>query len=207
VSSLLLLPEIRRLYELGLPLLFALSSWRSWKLRGGAAVAREMGFGFALSQSVELLAVWQGRYRYPDWLVYFPPTPAWVPLGVGLGWAALVPVVMTISQTLLGDGANRWKLAALDGALAVGMDLILDPAVSGEPLRMWMWTGEKMTPYKYWLLGVPVFNFVGWFLLIGASGLQLRAAATRRKETQWAWLVGFLFLDLALAALVMRLPW
>jgi len=205
---LLPLPVVRRLYEAGIVLLFAVVAVRSWRTRGAGPTVRELAFGFALSQSVELLAVQHGRYDYPDWLVYFPPHPEWVPLGVGLGWAAIVPVVMRMSERILGQAAPAAKLAALDGAMAVGVDLVIDPAVSGEPLRMWTWRGEGMTPYRAWLLGVPVFNFVGWFLLVAACGWQLRVVERRSQGAQRWWRLGlFLACDLIIATVVMRLPW
>ena len=101
------LSTIRILYELGIALLFLVVAVRSWRTRGGAVTARELVFGFVLSQSVELLAVQYGRYRYPDWLVYFPPHPAWVPLGVGLGWAALVPTGARGSARLGSSPSRR----------------------------------------------------------------------------------------------------
>jgi uncharacterized membrane protein len=204
---LLSLPVVRRLYEIGVAAIFGVVAIRSWRSRGAHRTLRELAFGFALSQSVELLAVQYGRYRYPDWLVYFPPTPAWVPLGVGLGWAALMPNVMWLSDRLLGARAALWKRGALDGAMAVGLDLVLDPAVSGEPLAMWTWRGAGMTPYRFWVLGVPVFNFVGWFLLVGACGWQLRLVESSSAPERWRKLVGFFAVDLAIAAIVMRFPW
>lgn len=197
---------VRRLYEAGLPLLFLAVALRSSAVRGVPITLRELGFGFALSQAVELLAVHAGRYRYPDWLVYFPPSPRWVPLGVGLGWAALMPVVMRLSEQIAGERAPRWRLAALDGLLGVGLDLVVDPVVSGEPLRMWLWRDAGMADYRWWLLDVPVFNFVGWFLLVGACGWQLRAIEANAGRRLWLAL-GFLVTDLAVAAVVMRLPW
>ena len=200
-------PTIRRLYEAGLPVLCLVVAARSWRTRGGGVTARELTFGFALSQLVELLAVQLGRYRYPDWLLYFPPEPRWVPLGIGLAWAALLPVVMRISERIAPVGTPRWGLGALDGLLAVGLDLVLDPAVSGEPLRLWLWRDTGMTPYRFWLLGVPVFNFVGWFLLVGVCGCQLRALEASAPSQRWWRFGGSLGLDLAVAAIVMRLPW
>ena len=202
------LSTLRRLYEVGLPALLIVVALRSGRKRGWGLTARELAFGFVLSQAVEFLAVGLGRYRYPDWLVYFPAWPAWVPLGIGLAWGALVPVVMRVSEGILGKGASPWRLAALDGLLAVGVDLILDPAVSGEPLRMWLWEGPGMTPYRLWLLGVPVFNFVGWFLLIGACSVELRLAEKKpTASAKGSFLLAMLALDLAIAAAVMQLPW
>lgn len=202
------LPVIRRLYELGIVLLFVVVTVRSWRVRGAGITAREVAFGFAVSQGVELLAVLSGRYSYPDWVVYFPPRPALVPLGVGLGWAALVPIVMHMSDRILGSEAKLWRLGLLDGVMAVGLDLVLDPAVSGEPLRMWMWRGEGMTPYRFWLLDVPVFNFFGWVVLIAACGLQLRIVERRTPPAKrWPKLGAFLAIDLVIAIVLMRLPW
>lgn len=198
---------VRRLYEAGLPLLLLLVAARSWRARGASVTLREIVFGFVVSQSVELLAVGLGRYRYPDWVLYFPPWPAWVPLGVGLGWAALLPVVMRVSEGILGRGATMGRLALLDGALAVGLDLVLDPAVSGEPLAMWVWEGEGMTPYRFWVLGVPVFNFVGWFVLVAACSLELRVVEARAPgRAGWAWLAALVTADLAVAAMLVALP-
>lgn len=196
---------MRRLYEVGLLLLFAVVFLRSWRARGRPVTLRELAFGFCVSQSVELLAVGLGRYAYPDWWLYLPPRPAWVPLGVGLGWAALLPVVMRVSERILGTSASLLRLAALDGAMALGLDLVLDPAVSGPPLRLWLWAGEGMVAYRHWLLGVPVFNFVGWFLLVGAASLQLRWVHARASRGPW--LVLFFGLNLLVAAMVMALPW
>ncbi len=199
------LEALRRAYELALLFLFGLSCGRSVVLRGRAVTARELGFGFAVSQSVEAMAVALGRYRYPDWLVYFPPRPALVPLGVGLGWAALLPTVMRASERLVGRAAAAWRLALVDGALAVALDLALDPIVSGPPLGMWIWRGDGMTPYRWWLFGVPLFNFAGWFVLVFACSLELRLAAARARP--WAWLGACFVLDLGVAWALMRLPW
>jgi uncharacterized membrane protein len=114
---------------------------------------------------------------------------------------------MRISERLLGEHAPPWRLAALDGLLAVGLDLVLDPVVSGEPLRMWLWRGAGMTPYRFWLLDVPVFNFAGWVLLVGACGWQLRLVERAGPARKWRLLATFLTADLVVALIVMRLPW
>ncbi|MGZ3416559.1 MAG: carotenoid biosynthesis protein [Polyangiales bacterium] len=201
------LSTVRRLYELGIVGLCLVVAVRSWRTRGAGVTVRELAFGFLLSQSVEWLAVQCGRYSYPDWVVYFPPHPAFVPLGVGLGWAALMPVVMRVSDRILGGDEKPWKLGALDGLMGVGLDLVIDPAVSGDPLNMWQWRGAGMTPYRLWLLNVPVFNFVGWFLLVGACSWQLRRVERSAPSKRNLQLASFLAIDLVVATVVMRLPW
>ena len=201
------LEALRRAYEVALIVLFVVALARSRRTHGAARTGRELLFGFAVSQSVELMAVALGRYRYPDWLIYFPPRPAWVPLGIGLGWAALLPAVMALSEKLVGRQRRHWQLALLDGALAVAFDLVLDPTVSGPPLQMWIWRGEGMTPYRSWILGVPLFNFVGWFVLVGACSFELRLVAARGSRSAWTRLALFFVADLAIARALMALPW
>ena len=201
------LEAVRRGYEVGLLLLFSIALVQSWRARGAAITGRELLFGFAVSQTVELMAVALGRYRYPDWLLYFPPRPRWVPLAIGLGWAALLPAVMTASEKLVGRHRPRWQLALADGALAVALDLVLDPTVSGPPLQMWIWRGDGMTPYRFWILGVPLFNFVGWFVLVSACSFELRAVAQLGSTRAWSRLALFFVANLAIAAALMALPW
>ncbi len=200
------LEALRRTYEGALILLFLIALVQSWRTRGVALSGRELLFGFAVSQSVELMAVAMGRYRYPDWMLYFPPRPAWVPLAIGLGWASLLPAVMAISEKLVGRHRPRWRLALIDGALAVALDLVLDPTVSGPPLRMWIWRGDDMTPYRFWILGVPLFNFVGWFVLVSACSFELRVVAARGPKRAWLSLALFFVADLAIAGALMVLP-
>jgi uncharacterized membrane protein len=198
MTGLISLDILRRLYEFGLIGLFVLVFARCVQTRGWKVTVRELAFGFTLTQGVELLAVSMGRYNYPDW----------VPLGIGLAWAAGAPCIMRVSEGIVGAGAALWKLALLDGFIAVGLDLILDPAVSGEPLRMWVWRGPEMYQYRYWLLDVPVFNFVGWVVLIGACGYELRKVAEMKTESErWKKLGLFLVIDMAIAFAVMLLPW
>lgn len=201
------LEALRRAYEIALILLFLIALAQSWRTRGIALAGRELLFGFAVSQTVELMAVAMGRYRYPDWMLYFPPRPPWVPLAIGLGWASLLPAVMAISEKLVGRHRPPWRLALVDGALAVALDLVLDPTVSGPPLQMWIWRGDGMTPYRFWILGVPLFNFVGWFVLVSACSFELRVVAARRSTGGWSQLALFFVADLAIAGALMALPW
>ena len=210
MTGLIDLNILRRLYEFGLMGLFVIVTIRCLQIRGATVTLRELVFGFTLTQAVEFMAVGLGRYDYPDWIIYFPPKPEWVPLGIGLAWAAGAPCIMRVSEGILGEKAALWKLAIVDGLMAVGVDLILDPAVSGEPLRMWLWSGPRMYSYRHWLLNVPVFNFFGWVMLIGSCGYQLRYISrleAKSEKERWMKLGIFLVANLIVAFGIMQLPW
>jgi hypothetical protein len=72
---------------------------------------------------------------------------------------------------------------------------------------MWIWRGDGMTPYRFWILGVPLFNFVGWFVLVSACSFELRVVALHGSARAWSWLALFFVADLAIAGALMVLPW
>ena len=49
--------------------------------------------------------------------------------------------------------------ATLAGLFAVNMDLLIDPVASSN--RLWIWNGMNLS-----LLGIPLYNFFGWFIMI-----------------------------------------
>ncbi|GIW08618.1 MAG: hypothetical protein KatS3mg060_3423 [Dehalococcoidia bacterium] len=109
-------------------------------------------------------------------------TGAGIPFGPysytgGLGWMVfdLVPYTIPLSWFYLGFAAyligtgivarHGWRPA---GALAIALgvwfltawDLVLDPAMAYEGLRLKFWVWHETGPYY----GMPVRNFIGWML-------------------------------------------
>jgi putative membrane protein len=119
-----------------------------------------------------------------------------VPLLVSLAWFTMGYLSWTLAGMLLGPvdkhpraGGLFW-MPLVASFLMVAWDLTFDP-LSSTVYRSWVWPGGG--PY----FGVPVSNFLGWFLtvflvmLAFAFYLGGAAADTRRKSRplpKWYWL-------------------
>lgn len=93
--------------------------------------------------------------HYPGYLMWLGVLPFWIVLGWFVfamsGFLIFHDVLLTKKRALFQAGAS--------GLFAVNIDLMMDPIASSNSLWIWL-TGS------FKLFGVPLFNFVGWFLLI-----------------------------------------
>jgi putative membrane protein len=117
---------------------------------------------YALSLGFELFGTgtgWPfGNYEYTDFLGY--KVLDRVPYTIPLSW-----FYMGLASYLLGAlianrlGVRRtlWKLLVGAWLLTV-WDLVLDPAMAHELLRVQFWVWDETGPY----FGMPIRNFVGW---------------------------------------------
>lgn len=126
-------------------------------------------------------------YYYAELLVMFGTRPEWVPLAIGCSWATIIFVVMRTSDLL---APPWWQRPLLDGALAVSLDLLIDPVSSnsrwvdalgescvgaGEPfggIGVWTWC----VPYgdqALWF-NIPLNNFFLWFALVVTASYAIR---------------------------------
>lgn len=124
-----------------------------------------------------------GNYAYTDLLG--PKAAGHVPWSIPASW-----FYMGFASYLLGSaiierfGVKREFLwSCLAGAwLLVAWDLVLDPAMAHESLRLKFWTWDEHGPY----FGMPVKNFVGWtvtaFLFMLLSRFAWRGAANLRTS-------------------------
>ena len=84
--------------------------------------------------------------------------PLGVPLAVAFVWAAVIVAAMAVGWRY---GARTPLLRATTAALAaVSLDTMIEPVA----VRLGLWT---WTPPGPWL-DVPVGNFVGWMIIVGA---------------------------------------
>ncbi len=126
--------------------------------------ARALGRGRALVELLTLAAYgfaleWVAMrvfsaYRYgAEWTL----APLGVPLAVAAVWAAVITMAMAAAgrASLRTPGAR----AAFAAAVAIALDLLIEPVASR--LQLWEWT-----PPGPWL-AVPVGNFVGWAVVVG----------------------------------------
>jgi hypothetical protein len=130
-------------------------------------------------------------YDYPDMLLMVGSPPDWIPVAVGVSWAIVIYVTMQSSDRL---GFPRWQRPFVDGAMAVVIDLVMDPVTSAsvwvpsgststtcmavEGTRfggagMWLWCVPEHHAHLWF--NVPYSNFIGWFLVVFVASATIRA--------------------------------
>jgi uncharacterized membrane protein len=122
--------------------------WRQATLELGALVA----YGFALEKTA-MVAFASHRYA-AAWLL----APLGVPIAVAVVWGALIlSGLAAAGRRGLPSPLSR---AAAAAAWGIALDLLMEPVA----VRAGLW---EWTPPGPWL-GVPVGNFVGWAVIVGA---------------------------------------
>jgi hypothetical protein len=109
-------------------------------------------------------------YTYPNnaFFIQVANVPLWVPIG----WAFILYVVIGTTTKL---GVPMYVAALLDGFLALNLDLTLDPIAIHR--GWWTWNvhlNPQEFPHFADYFGIPVINFMGWFVIIGAFSLFVR---------------------------------
>ncbi len=94
-----------------------------------------------------------GRYEYTDAL---RPQVAGVPVIVPLAWFAMAVPAREAAHGALGERSNPVTRAVVGAAALTAWDLFLDPQMVGE--GYWRWARHGL--YR----GIPLRNFVGWFV-------------------------------------------
>ncbi|MFB6111671.1 MAG: carotenoid biosynthesis protein [Halobacteriaceae archaeon] len=106
-------------------------------------------YGIILEQLV-ILRFDRYVYNVDDWLLVLGD----VPIVIGFGWAAIIYSGLVAGRELGLTGSAR---ALFVGLYALHIDLAIDAVAIRIPF--WQWT-----PPGVWL-GVPLGNFLGWFLV------------------------------------------
>jgi uncharacterized membrane protein len=108
-----------------------------------------------------------GYAGWVSWILF-------VPLCICLGWFLLSFPALIISIRLLGEKTSIWIKAALAGAFLVSLDMLMDPiSVVNE---WWRWTSPG-----YYLRGVTVGNYIGWFFLLFFFGAIFERTVFQRS--------------------------
>ncbi|MHA1264875.1 MAG: carotenoid biosynthesis protein [Candidatus Helarchaeota archaeon] len=105
-----------------------------------------------------------------------------VPLTVCVGWFFIAYGMVYIGSKLFGRAigeAGLFKSALVGGLLAVNLDLVIDPIA----VRNVWWVWPQATEETFWILGIPLTNFVGWFLLIFLFAILWEKIPP--KEAEW----------------------
>jgi uncharacterized membrane protein len=116
---------------------------------------------------IESAGVASGRYYYPGYILYLSVVGGSVPLVVILGWSANLIMFLTLGKHIIYriyQNRNYFQIfltALAAGIIAVSLDLLEDPLAHHN--NWWIW---KTTTYGVDIFGVPILNFIGFFLLI-----------------------------------------
>jgi len=157
---------------------FGLAFLHARRALGTARAALELSvlavYGFCL----ELAAI--RSFSSHEYGTAWGLAPFGVPVAVAVVWAAVISSAMAIAPRL------GWRSALGRGATAALVAIVLDLAMEPVAVRAGLWT---WTPPGPWL-GIPIGNFVGWAVVVGAyttsveiwpdQETDLRTSAMRR---------------------------
>jgi len=113
-----------------------------------------------------------GRYNYTDAL---RPQVAHVPVSVPLAWFAMALPSREAAHAALGEQSTVSTRLALGSAAMTAWDLFLDPQMVGE--GYWAWARRGV--YR----GIPLSNFLGWFVTgLGVMAMLEALLPTKGSE-------------------------
>ncbi len=125
-----------------------------------------VGLVIAIPFASEFLGVFTG-VPYGAYAYLEAPGPyvlGMVPIFIFIAWIHVG--YLAIASTTAALGRSSLWLAPVDGLVATAWDLLVDPVAVRS--RFWTWLSPA-TVY-----GVPVSNFLGWFLVVTALSLAAR---------------------------------
>jgi uncharacterized membrane protein len=168
--------------ELGSGVLVLLLVYGASKIYGLRTTVLFVGGSIFWTTIVENLGVLEGAYNYTayagsvsasyrGYLVWVGLVPLWVELG----WIIVALSLFVLLREVLLPGRGPLLRALLVGLLAVNIDGMIDPIAVAN--RLWVWLGPS-----YYVLGVPFYNWMGWFLLVFFYTLTFECTILRRTD-------------------------
>lgn len=118
--------------------------------------------------------------------VYPGQSPLWVTAFIFCGWIGMCGSSLLIAEGILcrrgediltGRGM-WWQAPLLTAMIAVVTDLFMDPVAVAA--GYWVWLKEANLYF-----GIPLLNFVGWFVLMLLAPFAWIAIARRREWPLW----------------------
>lgn len=102
--------------------------------------------------------------------VYPGQSRLWVFTYIFFGWIAMCGMSLLLAEgilcrrgeDMLTQRVSIWQVPLLTAVVAVAFDLFIDPVAVAA--GYWVWLKEANIYY-----GIPLLNFVGWFVLMGLA--------------------------------------
>lgn len=152
--------------ELGTFALGAIAVYAAAKVYGLKSAAFFLVGSLLWTSIIENMGVIDKSYTYYTYAGLFGPSyPGYlfwigqVPLWIEMGWVIVASSLFVLFHEILLAGRSPLLQAACAGLLAVNVDMVIDPVAVANDL--WRWINPSV-----YILGVPIYNWVGWFSLI-----------------------------------------
>jgi len=149
-------------FLLSVILLASVLIYHSYKMRGSIKTSVFVIISGSIGLIVELVGVTSGGYGYIGYTLIM------VNLLTTFGWIANVYLAMHLTLVILDkyckdvlSPKEAFQLGLIAGLIGVIYDLFTDPVSTA--LKIWTWSTEG-----FWF-GVPVQNFIGWYLILSFS--------------------------------------
>ena len=116
---------------------------------------------------IESSGVASGRYYYPGYILYLSVVGGGVPLIIIIAWSANLFLFFNMAKHVVSKIYEKRNflqiilISTVAGCFAVCLDLLEDPLAHHN--NWWIWK-ETLGGLKFY--GVPLLNFIGWFVLI-----------------------------------------
>ncbi len=152
--------------ELGTIMLALLAAIAGVQVYGKERAAYFLAGSILLTSIIENLGVIDTSYTYYTYAgllgPHYPGYFFWVgqvPLWIELGWVIVALSLFMLLHEVLLPGRSAFVQAACAGLLAVNIDMVIDPVAVAN--NLWQWINPSV-----YVLGVPIYNWAGWFCLI-----------------------------------------
>ena len=116
---------------------------------------------------IESAGVAGGRYYYSGYIIYLSVVGGAVPLIIVLAWSVNLFLFMNLGKYFISKLYQKQNylqilfISLAAGIFGVCLDLLEDPLAHHN--NWWIW-GTTLKGIKFF--GVPILNFIGWFVLI-----------------------------------------
>lgn len=133
-----------------------------WRFGGANALAFLIVAGAFPALMDFISSFWAQNYVYPG------QSRQWVFTYIFFGWMTVCGTCMLIAEGILTRSKAKdlltepelwWQVPIATAAIAVLLDLFLDPIAVGAGIWVWLVPGSSY-------YGIPLLNFVGWFVLM-----------------------------------------
>ena len=120
------------------------------------------------------------NYEYPG------QSQLWVFTFIFFGWIAMCGSCLFLAEGLLARPGRDmltqrrlwWQVPLITGVIAVVLDLFIDPVAV--EAGYWVWFVQGTVYY-----GIPLLNYVGWFVLMFLAPLAWILIARHRQWSYW----------------------